>query len=75
MTGSRGAPLGLPDGTRIVVLRGRATAEEIAAVAVALDAARRAQRPPRRPARPAWLRAARAEAVGARPLASPADLA
>ncbi|MGI8875694.1 MAG: hypothetical protein ACR2KP_15510 [Egibacteraceae bacterium] len=74
MTGSGGAPGGLPSGTRIVVLRGRATAEETAAVVVALDAARRAEKRTPRPARQAWLRAARTEAVGARPLASPADL-
>ena len=62
---------GLRDGTRIAV-SGNPTAEEIAAVVVALD--RGLQRPHPQPRRPGWQAAARYEAVGARVFRSAADL-
>lgn len=63
---------GLRDGTRVVV-RGNATAEEVAAVVVALDAALARPDPAAR-RRPAWREAARREGVGGRLVRSPADL-
>ena len=63
---------GLADGTRIVV-RGNPTAEELAAVVVALnEVARRAQAPAA--PRLAWQVAARHEATGHRAVASPWEL-
>lgn len=73
MTGQAHEP-GLPDGTRLAFRRGNPTAEEVAAVVVALDAARRRERAPRVAAAPAWQRAAHLEAVGGGPVSSPADL-
>lgn len=65
---------GARPGLRVVA--GNPTAEELAVVVVALgDLAghRRGTRPAARPA-PAWARAARREALGARPLSCPHDL-
>lgn len=73
MTGQERAP-GLGDGTRLAFRRGNPTPEEVAAVVVALDAARRHEGEHRARPAPAWQRAARLEAVGGGPVSSPADL-
>ncbi len=62
---------GLDDGSRIVVA-GNATAEELAAVVLALDRALTKPALPRR--RPGWQEAARYEAVGTGIFRSPTDL-
>lgn len=66
----------LGDGTRVDVLEGDPSHEELAAVVVALDeavtAAAGSPHPPARRSR--WRRAARVEAVGGGPVASARDL-
>jgi hypothetical protein len=65
---------GLPDGTRLVVT-GNATAEEAAAVLVAIDhAVARQDAARRKPRRPGWQEAARREAVGSALFRSAAEL-
>jgi hypothetical protein len=58
------------------IVRGAPSAEELAAVVLALAEARAADvaAAAPTPARPAWRVAARHEALGARPAAAPADL-
>lgn len=63
---------GLADGTRVVVT-GTPTAEEVAAVVVALDTALAARRAPSAP-RFAWQVAARLESTGQRIVSSPWEL-
>lgn len=66
--------MSLADGTRIRVA-GSPSAEEIAAVVAALDAAAVQDAASRRhPRRPAWQYAGRLEAVGGRIVRTPADL-
>lgn len=61
--------------SRLRILSGDPSAEEIAAIVVALDPARRpAASPAAAPGSPAWARAARREALGGPPVASPQDL-
>ncbi|MGH3664997.1 MAG: acyl-CoA carboxylase epsilon subunit [Egibacteraceae bacterium] len=56
-------------------MAGDPTAEEIAALVLALDAAAAVDaKARRRPAPPAWLQAARMEGLGHRPAVAPADL-
>lgn len=65
----------LGDGTRVDVLEGDPSHEELAAVVVALDETVRDAgdgQPP--PTRSRWRRAARVEAVGGGPVASRGDL-
>ena len=65
---------GLPDGTRMFVT-GNPTAEELAAVVVALDQVIAGEQVMRgRPARRGWREAARREAVGGRLVRTRADL-
>ena len=65
---------GLPDGTRMVVT-GNPTAEEVAAVVVALDQVLAGEQAAnQRPRRRGWQEAARREAVGGRVVRTRADL-
>lgn len=65
----------LGDGTRVDVLEGDPSHEELAAVVVALDETVRGASDHRPPAtRSRWRRAARVEAVGGGPVASRGDL-
>lgn len=67
--------LRLGDGTRVDVLEGDPSHEELAALVVALDEAVTTEGARHRPApRSRWRRAARAEAVGGGPVASRGDL-
>ena|GEM_PF-6210103 len=66
---------GLADGATVRITGGEVTPEEVAAVVLALDAARAAERRSSEPRpEPAWLRAARRELLGGPPVASPTDL-
>lgn len=65
---------GLPDGARLVVT-GNPTAEEVAAVVMAVDQVLAAERAAnQRPVRRGWQEAARREAVGGRLVRTRADL-
>ena len=65
---------GLPDGARMVVT-GHPTAEEVAAVVVAVDQVLAGERAAKqRPRRRGWQEAARREAVGGRIVRTRADL-
>jgi hypothetical protein len=66
----------LGTGARIEVRSGSPTPEDIAALVLALDHVTVADAAVRRraPRAPAWVRAARREAMGSAPMASPADL-
>lgn len=74
MSASDDPSVGLGDGTRLVVRSGNPTADDIEALVAALDTAQRADAAAAPLRRPAWLRAARIESVGGRPVASPGDL-
>lgn len=64
----------LHDGTRVQVLAGNPSHDELAALVVALDETNARPDAHRPPARPRWRRAARVEAVGGGPVASAGDL-
>lgn len=62
---------GLAPGTRMRILSGTASPQEITAVLLAIDQATRRDRAARaRPTRPAWQLAGRLESLGAAPIAS-----
>lgn len=65
---------GLADGTRLLVRAGSPTAEEVVAIALALDAATRTDTQPSAPRRPAWVVASRREGLGGAPAATRSDV-
>ena len=63
----------LADGTRLRILRGDATAEQVAALLVALDHAATAPKTARPALERAWQRAARLEGLGGAPVQAADD--